>query len=114
MWSKGSQITGMSLPLGKDSNVRRDNTRKRNIETVVGVGVLRKRKNIAIVKKREGIDPDRMKDRDSVATGKDRMKCVIVEIKEVPAMRNNKNNVESLKKIRKDKTPQVTKAILVM
>lgn len=115
MWSRDSQIIGMNLLLGIGSNVLRDSTRKRNIENVVRVEVSRKRRSTVIVRTRKGIDrdPDQMKDRDSVATGKDRLKTVIVDTREVPAMKNNKNNVKNLKNQRRDNRPQVTKAIPV-
>lgn len=115
MWSRDSQTIGMSLLLEKDSNVLSDSTRKRNTETEVRVEVLRKRRSVVIARKRENTDrdPDQMIDRDSVDTGKDRLKTGIGDTRGVPAMKNNKNNVKNLQNQRRDSKPQVTKAILV-
>jgi hypothetical protein len=99
MWLRGLQTIGMSLLIEKDSSDRKDSTRKRNMETVAGVKVLRKRKNIAIVKIREGTDRDLdlMEDKDNVITERDKLKADIVDIREVPAIKNSKNNVKNHK-----------------
>ena len=104
MWSKGSQIIGTSLLLGKGSNVQKDSTRRRSIETVVRVEVLRKRRNIVIAKRREGTDRDldQMIGKDSVVTDKERQRTAIVDTREVLAIRNSKPNVKSLKNQKKD------------
>ncbi len=99
MWWRDLQTIEISLLIEIDRRDPRDNTRRRSIEIVVEVEVLKKRRSTVIVKKREDtdLDLDLMEDKNSVVTKRNKLIADIIDIGKVPAIRKSKDNVKSPK-----------------